>query len=204
MMRPSIHTNIQDTVRNRPDVYTEAVLGKAPKEYSEWILDPKQWGGELELFILSQYYGAEIVAIEIKSQHCYVYGRGVRGCGWVEVGWRDGYLLNQIFIMPCDRRGQKLPAEDLRALRRVSAEHPAMKPSTHPFVCVAHRSTHTPQNNSVHYDAIAAAAGTETAWESMDQRQFPAGDEESKRQALALASQLKQVREACIFVVSLG
>lgn len=61
-------------MRNRPDVYTEAVLGKPPKEYSEWILDPTHWGGELELFILSQYYGAEIVAIEIKSQHCYVYG----------------------------------------------------------------------------------------------------------------------------------
>lgn len=88
-------------MRNRPDVYTEAVLGKPPKQYSEWILDPTQWGGELELFILSQYYGAEIVAIEIKSQHCYVYGVWVWACvGWwgiygvwganVETTWSDG------------------------------------------------------------------------------------------------------------------
>jgi hypothetical protein len=68
----------QDTVRNRPDLYNEAVLAKPPGEYSAWILDPKTWGGEIELFILSQYYGAEIVAIEIKSQHSYVYG----ACAW--------------------------------------------------------------------------------------------------------------------------
>ncbi len=45
----------------------------------------------------------------------------------------------------------------------------------------------------MHYDAIAGAAGTASAPESMDQRQFPAGDEESRQQALALAAQLKQV-----------
>ena len=33
---------IADCVRNRPDVYTEATLGKTPKEYSDWI----QVGGE--------------------------------------------------------------------------------------------------------------------------------------------------------------
>lgn len=45
---------IADVVRNRTDVYSEAVLGKTPKEYSDWILDPKHWGGEVEMFILSQ------------------------------------------------------------------------------------------------------------------------------------------------------
>ena len=35
------HTDSQDVVRNRSDVYSEAVLGKTPKEYSDWIMDPK-------------------------------------------------------------------------------------------------------------------------------------------------------------------
>lgn len=121
-------------MRNRPDLYTEAVLGKPPKEYSAWILDPTQWGGEIELFILSQYYGAEIVAIEIKSQHSYVYGEGKS-------------YTRRIYVL----------------------------------------------YDGVHYDAIAGAAGTASAPESMDVRQFPAGDEESKAKALALAAQLKQV-----------
>jgi len=70
-------------VRNRPDQYDEAVLGKPPGEYSTWIQDSKTWGGEIELFILSQYYGAEILAIEIKSQHSYVYGARL----WCGVVW---------------------------------------------------------------------------------------------------------------------
>lgn len=45
----------------------------------------------------------------------------------------------------------------------------------------------------MHYDAIAGAAGSASAAENFDKRQFPPGDEESKRQALALAAQLKQV-----------
>lgn len=49
-----------------------------------------------------------------------------------------------------------------------------------------------PNTHSVHYDAIAGAAGAASAPESMDLRQFPAGDEESKAKALALAAQLKQ------------
>lgn len=47
-------------------------------------------GGEIELFILSQHFRVEIVAIEIRSLHCYSYGRAVscrrlsHGPGWKE------------------------------------------------------------------------------------------------------------------------
>lgn len=56
------------------------------------------------------------------------------------------------------------------------------------YVHVALSNTH-----SVHYDAIAGAAGAASAPESMDLRQFPAGDEESKAKALALVAELKKV-----------
>ena len=39
------------------------------------------------------------------------------------------------------------------------------------------------------------AAGSPTASENMDMRQFPAGDEVSKGAALAVAAQLKQTRQ---------
>lgn len=34
-------------------------------------------GGEIELFILSQHYKVEIVAVEIRSGHLYIYGKGI-------------------------------------------------------------------------------------------------------------------------------
>jgi hypothetical protein len=55
-------------------VYTEAVLGKPPREYATWIQKPETWGGEIELFVLSGHFRIEIVAIEIRSLHCYCYG----------------------------------------------------------------------------------------------------------------------------------
>ncbi|GAB5030451.1 ubiquitin thioesterase otu1-like [Nannochloropsis oceanica] len=127
---------IADCVRNRPDVYTEATLGKTPKEYSDWIQDPTQWGGEIELFVLSQYYGCEIVAVEIKSVHAYVYGEGKN-------------YSRRIYVL----------------------------------------------YDGVHYDALAMAAGSPTAPESLDMTQFPAGDEGTKDAALAVAAQLKQERQ---------
>src|SRR6056297_633616 len=139
---PKLRKIIADCVRNSPDVYTEAVLGKAPKQYSDWIQDPAQWGGEIELFILSQYYGCEVVAIEIKSAHAYVYGEGKNYS-------RRIYLLY----------------------------------------------------DGVHYDALAMAAGSPTAPESLDMTQFPAGDESSKQAALAVAAELKEGRQ---FVDLLG
>lgn len=127
---------IADTVKNRPDIYTEATLGEAPAKYAQWILDPTKWGGEIEMFVLSQYYGCEIVAVEIKSAHAYTYGEGKN-------------YSRRIYVL----------------------------------------------YDGVHYDALAMAAGSVTAPESLDMTQFPAGDEGSKQAALAVAAQLKQARQ---------
>ncbi|CAM9522494.1 unnamed protein product [Ectocarpus sp. 4 AP-2014] len=45
---------ITEAVRGSPEVYNEGILGKQPEEYCRWISDPKSWGGEIELSILSK------------------------------------------------------------------------------------------------------------------------------------------------------
>jgi ubiquitin thioesterase OTU1 len=47
--------------------YTEAFLGKSPEAYIRDILDPKKWGGGIELAMLSQYYSTEIVAFDVQT-----------------------------------------------------------------------------------------------------------------------------------------
>lgn len=48
-------------------LYNEAVLGKPNKQYSNWILDEKSWGGAIELAILSNHFQVEIVVINTMS-----------------------------------------------------------------------------------------------------------------------------------------
>jgi ubiquitin thioesterase OTU1 len=45
---------IADAVRSDPFQYSEAVLGKEPGQYAEWIQERKHWGGAIELSILSE------------------------------------------------------------------------------------------------------------------------------------------------------
>jgi hypothetical protein len=39
-----------------------------------WILKDQSWGGAIELSILSQYYGIQIAAYDIRTKRCDVYG----------------------------------------------------------------------------------------------------------------------------------
>jgi len=42
-------------------------LGKDPWEYVLFITDPKRWGGEVELAILSEHYRCELAVTEVQS-----------------------------------------------------------------------------------------------------------------------------------------
>jgi hypothetical protein len=61
---------------SNPTQWTAAILGQPPTAYSAWILDPKHWGGAIELAILSQYYAVEIAALQIETTKLYVYSEG--------------------------------------------------------------------------------------------------------------------------------
>ena len=48
---PRLRRLVADTIMASPDTYSEVVLGKPPREYAEWIVDPQHWGGQIELTV---------------------------------------------------------------------------------------------------------------------------------------------------------
>ena len=64
------------TKQNKTDTYNEAFLGQPNAAYCAWILEPKHWGGAIELSILARHYGREIAAYDIQTERCDVYGSG--------------------------------------------------------------------------------------------------------------------------------
>eukprot|EP00752_Nemacystus_decipiens_P008647 g7721.t1 len=65
---------ITEAVREKPMEYNEGILGKQPEEYCRWISDPKSWGGEIELSILSQKLVVMITVVDIQTNNAYSYG----------------------------------------------------------------------------------------------------------------------------------
>jgi len=55
--------------------YSSAMLGKPPEAYAKEILDPRKWGGGIELAMLSKYYQMEICAIDVQTLNPYTYSQ---------------------------------------------------------------------------------------------------------------------------------
>ena len=64
---------IASMVLSDPSTYHEAFLGKPGEEYAAWIMQPKTWGGEIELSILARCLQVQIGAVDIKTGNLYVY-----------------------------------------------------------------------------------------------------------------------------------
>lgn len=69
-----LRREISDIVLSKPDIYTEAFLGRVGPEYSEYIQKPNTWGGEIELSILSEVLQTEIGVVDIQTGNLYTYG----------------------------------------------------------------------------------------------------------------------------------
>ncbi|KAL0050495.1 hypothetical protein WJX82_000792 [Trebouxia sp. C0006] len=67
---------IADAVAADPFTYNDGFLGKSNAEYQKWILDPKKWGGAIELSIFARHFAREIAAYDIQTKRCDVYGQG--------------------------------------------------------------------------------------------------------------------------------
>lgn len=81
-----LRQRIAREVRQDP-TWDEAMLGKPREEYLDFIVDPRRWGGEVELAIFAAAYRAEIAVLDVQSARCDFYGQG-EGYG------RRVYLLN--------------------------------------------------------------------------------------------------------------
>jgi ubiquitin thioesterase OTU1 len=55
------------------DRYSEAMLGRPPVEYANWITRESSWGGEIELGILSVHLRLEIAAVDVQTNNVYIY-----------------------------------------------------------------------------------------------------------------------------------
>ncbi|KAL6052751.1 Ubiquitin thioesterase OTU1 [Balamuthia mandrillaris] len=67
---------IATTVKNDPVTYNEVFLEKSNAKYVEWISNSSNWGGAIELSILSDYYETEIAVFDIQTGRTDIYGQG--------------------------------------------------------------------------------------------------------------------------------
>lgn len=70
-----LRAKIAEKVTADPENYSDAVLGKTQDEYSAWIQSDTSWGGAIELAILSEIFGVEIAAVDIKTLRLDIYGQ---------------------------------------------------------------------------------------------------------------------------------
>jgi ubiquitin thioesterase OTU1 len=73
-MSGTYRSMVAESVRARPEMYTEEFLGMPPDEYARWICNPEKWGGEIEMNILSERLEVEIAAVDIQTGLFLVYG----------------------------------------------------------------------------------------------------------------------------------
>ncbi|XP_067126642.1 ubiquitin thioesterase OTU1-like [Centruroides vittatus] len=70
----SLRVIIADAVAADPQTYNETYLDQSSENYCNWILKEDSWGGAIELSILSNYYGIEIVVVNIVSTSLHKFG----------------------------------------------------------------------------------------------------------------------------------
>jgi ubiquitin thioesterase OTU1 len=56
-------------IRKLPEVYTEAILGRSPGDYCNWITKKDAWGGAIELGILAKWFLIRILCLDIELGH---------------------------------------------------------------------------------------------------------------------------------------
>lgn len=66
---------IANAVKQNPNRWNGAVLGKSNDEYASFILDSNKWGGQIELNILCSIVKVEIASIDIESGRIDIYGQ---------------------------------------------------------------------------------------------------------------------------------
>lgn len=58
---------IAQTVHNEKETYNSGILGRDNAEYCAWILLESNWGGAIEVSIMSQHYGIEFDVVDITN-----------------------------------------------------------------------------------------------------------------------------------------
>ncbi|KAI0165058.1 OTU-domain-containing protein [Hypoxylon sp. FL1284] len=73
---PELRRIVADHIREHPDKYSAAILGKQPAAYCRNMLQPDTWGGEIELAIISELFAIEISVVDVKTTNVWRVGEG--------------------------------------------------------------------------------------------------------------------------------
>ncbi|KAF8587425.1 OTU-domain-containing protein [Ramaria rubella] len=73
---PRLRQLAANAIRNDPETYTEAMLGRPRDQYIKTILSPNSWGGAIELAIFAAHYRAEVSSIDIETGRIDRFGEG--------------------------------------------------------------------------------------------------------------------------------
>lgn len=74
MSPASLRAIVATEVKEHPEFYNEASLGRSNVEYQEWIQRETAWGGAIELAIFAKHFKVELAAFDIKTSRMYCYG----------------------------------------------------------------------------------------------------------------------------------
>lgn len=68
---------VAERIQEDPITFNKAVLdNQDPDKYCRWIKSQDSWGGQVELLILSQYFGVEIFSIDVQTLRVDKYNEG--------------------------------------------------------------------------------------------------------------------------------
>jgi ubiquitin thioesterase OTU1 len=66
-LREHVAAAVLAGIESGDERFGEAMLGRRPVEYADWIRNEEHWGGATELDILSERYATELAAIDVKT-----------------------------------------------------------------------------------------------------------------------------------------
>ncbi|RDW87192.1 ubiquitin-specific protease OTU1 [Aspergillus mulundensis] len=83
-----LRSAVAETIQNKPDEYSSAILEQPPDDYCRWIKNETSWGGAIELSILSKHFDIEICSVDLgnlrvdrfnegQSRRCFLVYSGI-------------------------------------------------------------------------------------------------------------------------------
>lgn len=66
---PELRSVVASTIQGKPELYSKVVLEQEPDDYCRWIQTSDAWGGAIEMGILAEAFGIEVVCIDVQVCH---------------------------------------------------------------------------------------------------------------------------------------
>lgn len=124
-----LRSMVAQAIQRDPEQYNEAILGRPPDEYCQWIGYSDSWGGGIELSILSKEFDIEICSINVQDNRVDRFNEGKdRRCILVYSGIHYdtiAFVPNGISTLDSDRDMKLFDAQDdvmLEAARQLCGE----------------------------------------------------------------------------------